>query len=49
MRDKLFFFVDYLGSRWHTGGMGIASVIPDAMRNGDFSALLAGFESYSAL
>ena len=41
-RDKLFFFADYLGSRWHTGGLGFASVIPDAMRNGDFSALLAG-------
>ncbi len=40
--DKLFFFVDYLGSRWHQGGLGFASVIPDAMRNGDFSALLAG-------
>lgn len=41
-RDKLFFFVDYLASRWHKGGTGFASVIPDAMRNGNFSALLAG-------
>lgn len=41
-RDKLFFFVDYLGARQHQGGFGFASVIPDAMRNGDFSALLAG-------
>jgi Carboxypeptidase regulatory-like domain len=41
-RDKLFFFADYLGSRWHQGGLGFASVIPDSMRNGDFSALLAG-------
>ena len=40
--DKLFFFVDYLGARQHQGGFGFASVIPDAMRNGDFSALLAG-------
>lgn len=39
--DKLFFFVDYLGARWHKGGYGTASVIPDAMRNGDFSALLS--------
>jgi hypothetical protein len=40
--DKLFFFVDYLGSRWHKGGFGTASVIPDAMRHGDFSTLLTG-------
>ena len=40
-RDKLFFFVDYLGSRYHKGGTGTASVLTDAMRNGDFSALLA--------
>ena len=41
-RDKLFFFVDYLGARYHTGGTGQASVFTQAMRNGDFSALLAG-------
>ena len=41
LRNKLFFFGDYLGSRYHRGGVGTASVIPDAMRNGDFSALLA--------
>ena len=40
-RDKLFFFVDYLGSRNHRGGIGTASVFTQAMRNGDFSALLA--------
>ncbi len=39
-RDKLFFFVDYLGSRFHQGGSGTASVFTQAMRNGDFSALL---------
>ena len=44
-RDKLFFFVDYLGSRYHTGGIGHASVLTDAMRNGDFSALLANGNS----
>ena len=33
-RDKLFFFVDYLGSRYHKGGTGTASVLSDAMRNG---------------
>jgi hypothetical protein len=41
-RNKLFFFVDYLGSRYHTGGLGKASVFTAAMRNGDFSALLSG-------
>ncbi|HKF48631.1 MAG TPA: TonB-dependent receptor [Terracidiphilus sp.] len=42
LRNRLFFFVDYLGSRWHKGGLNTASVIPDAMRHGDFSALLGG-------
>ena len=40
--DKLFFFVDYLGSRHHTGGIGTTSVFTQAMRNGDFSVLLNG-------
>ncbi len=40
-RNKLFFFVDYLGSRYHRGGIGTASVFTQAMRNGDFSALLS--------
>jgi hypothetical protein len=39
-RDKLFFFVDYLGARYHKGGTSSASVFSQAMRNGDFSALL---------
>ena len=42
LHNKLFFFGDYLGSRWHKGGLNTASVIPDAMRNGDFSVLLSG-------
>ncbi len=41
--NKLFFFGDYLGSRWHKGGTGSASVMTGAMRSGDFSALLTGF------
>jgi hypothetical protein len=41
-RDKLFFFVDYLGSRYHRGGTAQESVFTQAMRNGDFSALLSG-------
>ena len=38
-RDKLFFFVDYQGNRRHSGGSGTASVLTQAMRNGDFSAV----------
>jgi hypothetical protein len=40
LHNKLFFFADYLGSRWHQGGTSMASVIPEAMREGDFSILL---------
>jgi len=39
-RNKLFFFADYLGARQHVGGVGTASVMTDAMQNGDFSVLL---------
>ncbi|MGA7521108.1 MAG: TonB-dependent receptor [Acidobacteriaceae bacterium] len=42
LHNKLFFFVDYLGSRHHVGGTGSASVFTQAMRGGDFSALLTG-------
>jgi hypothetical protein len=41
-QNKLFFFVDFLAARYHRGGTGQASVFTQAMRNGDFSALLAG-------
>ena len=40
LRNRLFFFVDYLGSRYHRGGTSSTSVFTQAMRNGDFSALL---------
>ncbi len=40
LKNKLFFFVDYLGSRYHVGGTTSASVLTAAMRTGDFSALL---------
>jgi len=40
LHDRLFFFVDYEGVRQHTGGLQTASVLPAAMRKGDFSALL---------
>ena len=43
LHNKLFFFVDYLGSRWHRGGTNTASVMTQAMRGGDFSSLLTGF------
>jgi hypothetical protein len=41
LHDKLFFFVDYLGARYHQGGVKTASVLTQAMRDGDFSALLS--------
>jgi len=38
LHNRLFFFVDYLATRHHTGGIGSASVMTADMRNGDFSA-----------
>jgi hypothetical protein len=40
IKDKLFFFADYFGTRYHQGGLGFASVLTSAMRTGDFSELL---------
>lgn len=41
LKDKLFFFADYLGFRYNTSG-GVTTSIPDALeRNGDFSEILA--------
>ena len=37
---RLFFFTDYGGTRYHSGGLGTMSVLTAAMRQGDFSALL---------
>jgi hypothetical protein len=39
-KDRLFFFGDYEGFRYHTGGIGTASVATEKMRSGDFSELL---------
>lgn len=39
-RDKIFFFVDYEGMRYHSAGGTSSSVIPAAFRTGDLSALL---------
>ncbi len=40
LKDKLFFFVDYEGGRFHQGGVSTATVITAKMRTGDFSELL---------
>ena len=40
LHDKLFFFGDYDGGRYHQGGVSTASVITAKMRTGDFSELL---------
>ncbi|MFC5865457.1 carboxypeptidase regulatory-like domain-containing protein [Acidicapsa dinghuensis] len=46
-RDKLFFFVDYLGFRTHVGGVTDYSIAPAAFRTGDLSALLSqGIQLY---
>jgi hypothetical protein len=47
-RDKLFFFADYEGARFHTGGTQSASVIPAAFRTGDFSSLPVQLTHYVA-
>ena len=41
LKNRLFFFVDYEGARRNQGGKATASVLTQAMRNGDFSALTA--------
>ncbi|MEK6396832.1 MAG: carboxypeptidase regulatory-like domain-containing protein, partial [Terriglobus sp.] len=40
LKDKLFFFGDYSGNRYHTGGAATSSVATAKMRAGDFSELL---------
>lgn len=39
--NKMFFFGDYEGLQYHTGGQGTASVATNRMRQGDFSQVLA--------
>jgi hypothetical protein len=41
LKDKLFFFVDYEGTRNHSGGFAASSVLSAAERQGDFSAAAA--------
>lgn len=45
-RDKTFFFVDYEGFRFRTGGSSPISVPNEAFRKGDFSALLPATQLY---
>ncbi len=47
--NKLFFFGDYEGLQYHTGGQGTASVATPQMRQGNFSQLLAskGIQLYN--
>jgi len=40
LHDKLFFFGDYSGNRYHQGGTAVSSVATAKMRTGDFSELL---------
>lgn len=40
IKDKLFFFVDYMGARYHKGGLSTSTVLSAKMRGGDFSELL---------
>jgi len=40
LKNRLFFFGDYEGVRYHTGGPGTASVAPLAFRQGNFNSLL---------
>ncbi len=44
--DKTFFFVDYEGFRFRTGGTSLQSVPNEAFRMGDFSALLPTTQLY---
>jgi hypothetical protein len=41
IKDKLFFFVDYEGMRYHGAGETTSSVVPAAFRTGDLSSLLS--------
>ena len=50
LKDKLFFFVDYQGSRRHSGGRSTVSVAPVAFRGQTATAnCAAGFADFSSL
>ncbi len=40
LHNRLFFFADYSGGRYHQGGVSTATVMTAKMRTGDFSELL---------
>ena len=40
LKNKFFFFVDFSGGRYHSGGKGATTVATAKMRTGDFSELL---------
>lgn len=44
--NRTFFFFDYEGFRFKTGGTGLQSAPPEAFRKGDFSALLPTTQLY---
>ncbi len=50
LRNKLFFFGDFNGGRYHEGGSGFTSVMTPRMRNGDFGEILSdqGIQLYDA-
>ena len=43
-KDKTFFYVNYEGFRFHNGGSSVSTLVPDAFRTGDFSALCASYD-----
>ena len=47
IKDKLFFFGDYEGRRYHSAGTGLASVATAKMRIGDFSELPSTVQLYN--
>jgi hypothetical protein len=46
-RDKLFFFGDYEGFRYHSGGLGVLTVATPDMRTGDFHEIGVGGSNQS--
>ncbi len=45
-KNKTFFYFNYEGFRFRTGGSSVKSLPPEAFRNGDFSALLPTVQLY---
>jgi hypothetical protein len=49
IKDKLFFFVDYTGARYHQGGLANSTVFSDKMRGLDSAGNYTGFADFSEL